>query len=161
MSGGAGQQYAGQGPAGADSPAALSSGPVNGIPRALDYSVGAFAFDATTGLYGSIHPIDQRLRLALLNTRYRKEGDRVLPAISAAADQGFDWTTPFQAGEKLTADVTDRIHDAISRAGLALGADIDEVRIQVSSARTAGRISWEYTYRNLRTAAEVRVTSGT
>lgn len=158
---GAGSGYAGEGPAGADSPAALSSGPVNGVPRALDYSAGAFAFDAATGLYGSIHPIDQRLRLALLNTRYRKEGDRILPAISAAADQGFDWTTPFQAGEKLTADVTDRIHDAISRAGLVLGADIEEVRIAVSSQRTAGRVTWEYTCRNLRTAAEVRITSGT
>lgn len=158
---GAGSGYAGEGPAGADSPAALSSGPVNGVPRALDYSAGAFAFDAVTGLYSSIHPIDQRLRLALLNTRYRKEGDRILPAISAAADQGFDWTTPFQAGEKLVADVTDRIHDALSRAGLVLGADIEEVRIAVSSQRTAGRVTWEYTYRNLRTAAEARVTSGT
>ena len=64
-------------------------------------------------------------------------------------------------GEKLTADVTDRIHDALSRAGLVLGADIEEVRIAVSSQRTAGRVTWEYTYRNLRTAAEARVTSGT
>lgn len=154
---GAGSGYAGEGPAGADSPAALSSGPMNGVPRALDYSAGAFAFDAATGLYGSIHPVDQRVRLALLNTRYRKEGDRVLPAIPAAGDQGFDWTTPFQAGERLTADVTDRIHDALERAGVVLGADIEEVRIAVSSLRTAGRVTWEYVYRNLRTAAEVRV----
>ena len=154
---GAGSGYAGEGPAGADSPAALSSGPMNGVPRALDYSAGAFAFDAATGLYNSIHPVDQRVRLALLNTRYRKEGDRVLPAIPAAGDQGFDWTTPFQAGERLTADVTDRIHDALDRAGVVLGADIEEVRIAVSSLRTAGRVTWEYVYRNLRTAAEVRV----
>lgn len=105
--------------------------------------------------------MDQRLRFALLNTRYRKEGDRILPAIPAAGDQGFDWTTPFQWGEKLTADVTDRIHDAIDRAGLVLGTDIEEVRIEVSSLRTAGRVTWEYVYRNLRTAAEVRVQSGT
>lgn len=157
---GAGQQYAGQGPAGADSPAALSSGPVGSVPRALDYSAGAFAFDAATGLYDSIHPIDQRLRLALLNTRYRKEGDRILPAIPAAGDQGFDWTTPFAAGEKLTADVTDRLRDAISRAGLVIGEDIEEVRISVSSARTAGRVSWEYVARNLRTAGEIKVSSG-
>ncbi len=161
MSGGAGQQYAGQGPAGADSPAALSSGPVNGTPRALDYSAGAFAFDPTTGLYSSIHIVDQRLRLALLNTRYRKEGDRVLPAIPAAGDQGFDWTTPFQWGERLTADVTDRLHDAIDRAGLVIGEDIEEIRITVSSSRTAGRISWEYVCRNLRTGREAVVNNGT
>ena len=161
MSSGAGSEYAGYGPAGVDSPAVLSSGPVGGIPRALDYSGGAFAFDAATGLYSSIHPVDQRLRFALLNTRHRKEGDRILPAIPAAGDQGFDWTTPFQWGEKLTADVTDRIHDAIARAGIVLGTDIEEVRIEVSSLRTAGRITWEYVYRNLRTAAEVRVQSGT
>lgn len=154
---GAGSGYAGEGPAGADSPATLSSGPVNGVPRALDYSAGAFAFAATTGRYSSIHPVDQRVRLALLNTRYRKEGDRVLLAIPAAGDQGFDWTTPFQAGERLAADVTDRIHDALSRAGVVIGADIEEIRIQVSSLRTAGRVTWEYVYRNLRTAAEVRV----
>ena len=157
---GAGSGYAGEGPAGADSPAALSSGPVDGVPRALDYSAGAFAFDADTGLYSSIHPIDQRVRLALLNTRYRKEGDRVLLAIPAAGDQGFDWTTPFQAGERLTADVTDRIHDALDRAGVVLGADIEEVRIAVSSLRTAGRVTWEYVYRNLRTAREIKVQSG-
>ena len=154
---GAGSGYAGEGFAGADSPATLSSGPVNGVPRALDYSAGAFAFDAATGRYSSIHPVDQRVRLALLNTRYRKEGDRMLLAIPAAGDQGFDWTTPFQAGERLAADVTDRIHDALARAGVVLGADIEEIRIQVSSLRTAGRVTWEYVYRNLRTAAEVRV----
>lgn len=158
---GAGSGYAGEGPAGADSPAALSSGPVNGVPRALDYSAGAFAFDAATGLYSSIHIVDQRVRLALLNTRYRKEGERILPAIPAAGDQGFDWTTPFQWGERLTADVTDRLHDAISRAGLVLGEDIEEIRITVSSQRTAGRITWEYTYRNLRTGAETSVNNGT
>ena len=157
---GAGSGYAGEGPAGADSPSALSSGPVNGVPRALDYSAGAFAFDATTGRYSSIHPIDQRVRLALLNTRYRKEGDRILLAVPAAGDQGFDWTTPFAAGERLAADVTDRIRDALSRAGIVIGADIEEVRIVVSSQRTAGRITWEYVYRNLRTAADVRVSSG-
>lgn len=158
---GAGSGYAGEAPAGADSPAALSSGPVNGTPRALDYSAGAFAFDAATGLYSSIHIVDQRLRLALLNTRYRKEGDRVLPAIPAAGDQGFDWTTPFQWGERLTADVTDRLHDAIDRAGLVIGEDIEEIRITVSSSRTAGRVSWEYAYRNLRTGAEASVNNGT
>lgn len=158
---GAGSGYAGEGPAGADSPAALSSGPVNGVPRALDYSAGAFAFDASTGRYSSINPVDQRVRLALLNTRYRVEGGRVLLAIPAAGDQGFDWTTPFQWGEKLTADVTDRIHDALDRAGIVIGDDIEEIRIAVSSQRTAGRVTWEYTYRNLRTAAEVKVSNGT
>ena len=157
---GAGSGYAGEAPAGADSPAALSSGPVNGTPRALDYSAGAFAFDPTTGLYSSIHVVDQRVRLALLNTRYRKEGDRVLSAIPAAGDQGFDWTTPFQWGERLTADVTDRLHDALARAGVVLGADIEEVRVAVSSLRTAGRVSWEYTYRRIVDGAEVTVQGG-
>lgn len=151
---GAGLGYAGEGPAGADSPAALSSGPVGGVPRALDYQGGGYGFDASTGRYGSIHPVDQKMRLGLLNSRYRKEGNRVLPAIPAAGDQGFDWTTPFAAGEKLEADVTDRLRDAIRRTGLVIGTDIEEVRILVQSARTAGRISWEYMYRNLRTGAE-------
>jgi hypothetical protein len=157
---GAGETFAGSGPAGAVDVAALSAGPVGGIPRALDYSSGAFAFDVDTGRYSSIHPIDQRARLALLNSRYRTEGGRVLLAIPAAGDQGFDWTTPFQWGEKLTADVTDRLRDAIRRAGLVIGEDLEEVRVSVSSARTAGRITWEYVYRNLRTAGEIVVSNG-
>lgn len=157
---GAGSEYAGQGLAGAESPAALSAGPVRGVPRALDFSAAVFAFDATTGRYASIHPVDQRVRLALLRTRYVREGDRILPAIPSDPDQGFDWTTPFQWGEKLSADVTDRIRDALSRAGLVFGVDIEEVRIAVSSIRNAGRVSWEYVYRRIVDGAEVTVTNG-
>ena len=158
---GAGSQYAGEGEAGVETPQALSSGPVRGIPRALDYSAGVFAFDVSTGRYASIHPVDQRVRLALLLTRYRKEGGRVVPAIPAAGDQGFDWTTPFQWGEKLTADVTDRIRDALSRAGLVRGVDFEEAGIEVQSQRNSGRITWEFAYRNLHTAGEVVVSNGT
>jgi len=158
---GAGSGYAGEGAAGVDSPSALSSGPVRGLPRALDYSAGAFAFDATTGTYASIHPVDQRVRLALLRTRYVRQGDQIVPAIPSDPGQGFDWTTPFQWGEKLRADVTDRIRDALSRAGLTLGVDIEEIRIDVSSQRNSGRISWEYAYRRIADGAEVTVQSGT
>lgn len=158
---GAGYGYpAGYGPAGEDPPAALSSGPsADGVPAALDFNEGTFAL-GTDGRYGSIHPIDQRMRLALLLSRYRSEGGRIVPNIPAAPDQGFDWTTPFQWGEKLTADVTDRLRNAIRRAGLMIGQDIQEVRISVSSQRTAGRISFEYVYRNLRTSAEVVIVNG-
>ena len=155
---GAGEQYAGEGPAGADVVAAPSAGPVSRALRAVDYNRGLFTL--TDGALVGIHPIDSRVRLALLNSRYRKEGGRVVPNIPAAPDQGFDWTTDFQWGEKLTADVTDRIRDALSRAGLVLGTDIEEVRVQVSSQRTAGRVSWEYTYRRIVDGAEVTVQGG-
>lgn len=158
---GAGLHYAGYGPAGCDPVAAFSSGPVDGIPRALDWRSSDFTLDAATGQYDSIHPIDQRVRLALLRSRYRKEGGRVVPAMPAEPTQGFDWVTPFEWGEKLAADVKDRIRDAIARAGLALGTDLEEVRIDVSSDRTAGRISWDYTYRRLVDGVEVTVTNGT
>jgi hypothetical protein len=85
--------------------------------------------------------VDQRVRLALLTIK----GD-----VAAAPDQGFDWATPFETGERLTADVTDRIHNALYRASIT-SDDVEEVRIIVYPPRVRGRVSWEYEYRNKRT----------
>ena len=94
-----------------------------------------------------LHPIDAKVRLALLT---RKGG------IPADPNLGFDWDTPFQYGERLTADVTNRIHDTLFRSRINVGTDIQEVRILVSS-RIRGRVSFTYTYKNLRSGAEVTV----
>lgn len=141
---GAGSLPAGIGPAGQAPVTPASSTSAAPLPHALNYNEGTFAFEPDTNQYGSITPMEQRVRLALLQRR---------GAVPVAPTQGFDWTTRFESGDKLAADVADRLHDALSRAGIVVGVDIDEVRIEVSSNRTAGRVGWVYTFKDLSTGA--------
>ena len=118
-------------------------------PVALVYLASRDYQLSAAGLFLSQHPIDQRVRLALLV----KKG-----SIPAAPEQGFDWTTPFAVGEPLRADGADRIHSALARARVT-SLDVLEVRIEVESA-IRGRVSWRYSYKNLQTRAEVTVPNG-
>lgn len=147
----AGDLDAGLGLAGAGELQAGSGPSTATLPTALVYEAPGrvFAIDSDGRFYSS-HPVDQRVRLALLTIK---------GSIPAAPDQGFDWSTPFETGERLTADVTDRIHNALYRAEIT-NDDIEEVRIVVYPQRVRGRVSWEYEYRNKRTNARQVLSNG-
>src|SRR5690349_996351 len=114
MSGGAGTILAGIVIAGGD-PAALPSSPPGApLPGVLAFSRGTFAEvapsedDAGDGTYQAVSETVGRVRAALMVARGR---------VPAAPEMGFDWDTPFAVGDRLVADVTDRIHSALAAAG--------------------------------------------
>ena len=115
-------------------------------PTALVYTAPerTFAVDSDGRFYSS-HPIDQRVRLALLIAK---------GSMPADPDLGFDLQTPFEWGERLTADVTGRIKNALFRSGLSEADDIETVRINVKSV-VRGRVSWTFEYRNRLTSQVV------
>ena len=57
-------------------------------------------------------------------------------------------------GERLLADVTGRIKNALFRSGLSEADDIETVRINVKSV-VRGRVSWTFEYRNRLTSQVV------
>lgn len=149
MSGGAGYYGAGEGPAGEDPSAAPSTVVPRRAPVALKYTVPNRDFELVDGLYTSVHPTDQKVALALLTTK---------GSSPVAPDEGFDWKTPFPTGEQLLQDVTDRCRNALSRGGVRVGTDIEEVRVE--ARRVGQRVSWRYTYRNLNTGEEQTINGG-
>lgn len=135
MSGAAGAWDAGLYEAGEDGPAATPTRRARTVPIALQFLQPGADFElGADGLFASTHPTHQKVRLALLTK---------LGASPAAPTIGFDWTTPFATGERLPADVTDRIRDALSRSAVT---GIEEVRITASSP-IPGRVRWMFVYR--------------
>lgn len=110
----------------------------------VDYEV------TSAGDLASVHWVDAKVRLALLTRK---------GAVPADPSLGFDWDTPFQYGERLTADVTIRISDALARSGLRVDSDFQVVRITVTS-RIRSRVSFVFTYKNLRSGQEVTLDGG-
>jgi hypothetical protein len=143
----AGEGFAGGGLAGAGEPWEGAVVVQKAPPVALAYSDDGDVPINGDGLYGSLHPIDQRVRLALLPP---------LGSIPAEPTLGLDWATPFETGEKLRADVVDRIRNALFRAGIT-SAEVEEKRIIVERKP---RVSWQYEYVNLQTAQPQTVTYG-
>jgi hypothetical protein len=144
VSGGAGYYTASEGFAGEDPPAAPIAVVRRRAPVALAYAPPERDVPLDDdGQYLGLHPVDQKVRLALLTTR---------GSSPAAPDEGFDWTTPFAAGEALQQDVTDRIRNALARSGIT-SQDIEEVRIEASRP-VRGRVKWRFVYRNLHTLQE-------
>lgn len=143
---GAGVYEAGIGLAGEGVYQAPGTGDVSTPPTALVYTAPerTFAIDSEGRFYSS-HPIDQRVRLALLLAKGSMPAD---PEI------GFDWRSPFERGERLLADVTGRIKNALFRSGLSEADDIETVRINVKSV-VRGRVSWTFEYRNRLTSQVV------
>ena len=117
-------------------------------PVALVYTAPerTFALDGS-GRFFSSHPIDQRVRIALLTVR---------GSIPASLDIGFDWKAPFERGERLLSDVTGRIKNALFRSGISEVADIEIIRITAKNP-VRGRVTWTFDYLNRITSQNASV----
>ncbi len=141
---GAAQYPAGNGPAGEDPLPALTA-PRNVQPPAallFDGASRAFPLDAN-GLYRAIHPVDQRVALALLIA---------LGTVGSAPSLGSSLRAIRRIVPTTPTDARNRIDVALS--DLVAARDIEVTKVEVETRRApTGSLLVAVSYRNLRLSA--------